>query len=166
VTEMDPFLEVRTRVELGAAPAREWIECAGCIEHGSVGDPIDQMLWAVQHVNEHPGHIRFRTVRQSNFRIAPAGFAAPVDVQGGEDEPVCGVTMTLPSDPEWLTRFGFEPDLGSVTVTCSEPPHTCADGDVVHCGHILGDGEAVTATYYWGPGYRPASLEPPPDPAR
>jgi hypothetical protein len=163
VTGIDPFPEVRTRVELGALPPREWIECAGCLEHESVGDPIDQMLWAGQHAKEHPAHDRFRTVRQSAFRIAPAGFAVSVDVQSAEDEPVCDVTVTLPSDPEWLTRFGFEPKLGSVTVTCSEPPHTGAEGDVVHCGHIFGDdGETVTGTYYWGPGYRPTSLAPPP----
>ncbi|MFD4553267.1 hypothetical protein ACFWP5_02935 [Streptomyces sp. NPDC058469] len=80
-----------------------------------------------------------------------------------EDEPVCGVTETIPSDPEWLAQFGFEPDFRSVTVTCGEPPHACAEGDVVHCGMILGDdGQTVTGTYFWGPGYRPTSLVPPP----
>jgi hypothetical protein len=166
MTQTDPFPEVRTRVELGAAPAREWIECAGCLEHESVGDPRDQMFWAERHAKAHPGHNRFRTVRQSNFRIAPTGFAVPV---GGltEDDPVCGVTEIIPSDPEWLAQFGFEPYLGNVVVTCSESPHTCAEGYVVHCGHILGDdGETVTGTYYWGPGYRPTSLVHPPEPAR
>lgn len=166
MTQADPFPEVRTRVELGAAPAREWIECAGCLENESVGDPRDQMLWAERHAKEHPSHDRFRAVRQSNFRIAPSGFAVPV---GGltEDDPVCGVTVTLPGDPEWLTRFGFDPDSGSVTVTCGEPSHGCPAVGVIHCGHILGDdGETVTGTYYWGPGYRPTSLICSPEPAR
>lgn len=69
---VDPFPMVRSDVELGAVPAREWVECAGCMEHEPLGNGSEASVWAELHAKER-GHDRFRTVRQANFRVIPGG---------------------------------------------------------------------------------------------
>ena len=68
----DPFPEVRTDVELNQAPESRWVECVQCVEHKSTNDGTDPTVWAALHTEQRPGHNRFRTVAQSNFRVAPS----------------------------------------------------------------------------------------------
>lgn len=72
---VDPFPKVQTRIELDAVPSREWVECVSCIDNSDLSDGTDPSIWAELHMQTLPHHNRFRTVRQSNFRIAPSGVS-------------------------------------------------------------------------------------------
>lgn len=70
----DPFPEVRTSVDLKATPESRGVECVLCVEHKFLDNGTDPTLWAEMHVEQRPGHTRFRTVTQSNFRVSPSGL--------------------------------------------------------------------------------------------
>jgi hypothetical protein len=70
------------------------------------------------------------------------------------DEPMCGATTTYPRDREEMLLRSLSTRWAGVTVACDEPPHECAEGDVVHSGSVHVDGEAEGVSY-WGPGWTP-----------
>ncbi|MCX5420348.1 hypothetical protein [Streptomyces sp. NBC_00078] len=74
--KIDPFPEVRSGVELDEAPESRWDECVHCIDHKSLNDGTDPTLWAELHAEQRPGHVRFRTVVQANFSVAPSRLIA------------------------------------------------------------------------------------------
>ena len=74
---IDPFPEVRTRVELEYVPEGRFVECVACVGHELLDDESDPHAWAKEHESTHPGHGRFRIVAMTNFRVVPAGIAEP-----------------------------------------------------------------------------------------
>ncbi|MFI5995743.1 hypothetical protein ACIBAC_28320 [Streptomyces sp. NPDC051362] len=63
--------EASTRLELGPSPLQEWFECAKCVESILPQRNSDREGWAREHAKSNPGHTRFRTVRQQEYRVVP-----------------------------------------------------------------------------------------------
>ncbi|NEB32741.1 hypothetical protein G3I62_27225 [Streptomyces sp. SID14446] len=59
------------RLELGPSPVQEWFECASCVELIDLRVNDDREGWATEHAKTNPGHTRFRTVRQQEYRVVP-----------------------------------------------------------------------------------------------
>lgn len=72
---VNPFPEIKNRMELDSIPSRGWIECVNCIESQDVTDGRDPDEWALEHSALYPSHQRYRIVSQVNFRVVPSGVA-------------------------------------------------------------------------------------------
>ncbi|MET7939706.1 hypothetical protein [Streptomyces sp. NPDC005302] len=63
--------EAPTRLELGPSALQEWFECAKCTESIYPQRDGNREGWATEHARQNPGHTRFRTVRQQEYRVVP-----------------------------------------------------------------------------------------------
>jgi hypothetical protein len=57
---------------LATLPGYKWVECAKCLDHKLTRSDEEVAEWSAAHREERPGHDRFRTVEQTEWRfVAP-----------------------------------------------------------------------------------------------
>ncbi|MFJ8599975.1 hypothetical protein ACIREM_14850 [Streptomyces shenzhenensis] len=121
-----------SRITLDDLPVRRWVECASCIESQDIEHTTEAEAWAEEHHDAHPGHSRFRIVRQTGWRIDPSA------------EAICGATTLLPPTFIELEKRVVGVDWTGVVVTCDNEPHAGPD----HSGPLMLDGERK-GTHHW-----------------
>jgi hypothetical protein len=129
----DPFPAIDSLHDIDNLPAREWVECVSCVESQRGSGTLAPDTWALEHLKANPGHDRFRTVSQKNFRVSD-----------GEPD-ICGATTQLPQEFVDVEKRVVGLDWSDVVVTCNEEPH---GDDEQHAGPLVMSGEP-RGVYYW-----------------